>query len=70
MKIRKNVNFTDLENHGLGLPRLKALSEKINRMEKLQERQISDCYRMGYTLRDIAEAVDMSHTKIAQIVNG
>ena len=52
------------------LGKLKSHVEKMEHMQELRNKLICDAHRRGHTLRDIAEAVDMSHTKVAQIVNG
>ncbi len=51
------------------LGKLRSHVEKMEHMQELRDKLIRDAYRRGHTLRDIAEAVEMSHTKVGQIVN-
>ena len=52
------------------LGKLRSHVEKMEHMQELRDKLMRDAHRRGHTHRDIAEAVDMSHTKVAQIVNG
>ena len=52
------------------LGKLRSHVEKMEHMQGLRDKLMRDAHRRGHTLREIAEAVDMSHTKVAQIVNG